>query len=154
MRKRDKGREVGDSHPHGVRILVGEKSQESCEAAKPSCEQYEERKLLLRVDRHLMTGDDVEITHSCCYHTSWKTGKSSRSAHSVQLQEVEQVNHNSKGADEKSPRVRVEEVSFLQWIWQQAKGALPCAVQQVQGPVNPVGHQYSEYRGQRTFSNV
>ena len=39
-----------DTHPHGVRILVGEKSQEGCEAAKPSCEQYEERELLLRVD--------------------------------------------------------------------------------------------------------
>ena len=33
----------------------------------------------------------------------------------------------------------MEEMSFLQWVWQQAKSALPCAVQQVQSPINPVG---------------
>ena len=57
------------THPHGVRILVGEKSQESCEAAESSCEQYEERKLLLRVDRHLMTkgmifGVKIVVSHT------------------------------------------------------------------------------------------
>merc|ERR1719341_1359488 len=77
-------------------------SQESCEAAKPSCEQYEERKLLLRVDRHLVE--------------NWQ-----------------KLPVSTLGAT----RVRVEEVSFLQRIWQQAKSALPCAVQQVQGPINP-----------------
>ena len=40
-------------HPHGVWILVGEEGQQSCEAAEPRREQYEERKFLLWVDRHL-----------------------------------------------------------------------------------------------------
>ena len=47
MRKRV---EVGYSHPHGVRILVGEERQESCEAAKSRREQNEEGELLLWVN--------------------------------------------------------------------------------------------------------
>ena len=41
----------------------------------------------------------------------------------------------------KSPRVWVEEVAFLQWIGKQAEGALPGAVQQVQGTINPADNK-------------
>ena len=76
--------------------------------------------------------------------TSWKTGKSSRSAHSVQLQLKETINGNLQGhvaIIKKSPRVWVEEVAFLQWIGKQAEGALPGAVQQVQGTINPADNK-------------
>ena len=47
----------------------------------------------------------------------------------------------------KSPRVWVEEVAFLQWIGKQAKGALPGAVQQVQGTINPADNKLEQAKG-------
>ena len=54
------------------------------------------------------------------------------------------VNGNLQGhvaIIKKSPRVWVEEVAFLQWIGKQAESALPGAVQQVQGTINPADNK-------------
>ena len=49
----------------------------------------------------------------------------------------------------KSPRVWVEEVAFLQWIGKQAEGALPGAVQQVQGTINPADNKLEQAKGEK-----
>ena len=38
------------THPHGLRVLVGQQGQQGGEAAQPSRKQDEEGKLLLRID--------------------------------------------------------------------------------------------------------
>ena len=50
-----------DDNTHGLRVLVCEEGQQSCEGAESSCEQDEKGQLLLGVDRHLMEGWKEQI---------------------------------------------------------------------------------------------
>ena len=55
-RGRDPHEDGAGDHPHGLRVLVGQQSQQGSEAAEPGCEENKKWQLLLRIDRHLVEG--------------------------------------------------------------------------------------------------